>query len=165
MIETRAVVGVFRPGVFRVCFGTVRFGNRDQPVPCCLVVLNGPFALAFTAGMAATVNPCGFALLPAYLSAFVGLDESSNRTTAVARGLKVSAVLTAGFVAVFGIFGIVITRVVGELQRYRKSVTRRYPWRRNTVLRIAWRVSTGAMARPAFKHLPTVLFGQVIQWS
>ena len=81
-------------------------------------MLNGPFALALTAGMAATVNPCGFALLPAYLSAFVGLDEDSNRTTAVARGLKVSAVLTAGFVAVFGIFGIVITKVVGELQRY-----------------------------------------------
>ncbi len=68
--------------------------------------------------MAATVNPCGFALLPAYLSAFVGLDEGSNRTTAVARGLKVSAVLTAGFVAVFGIFGLIISRVVSELQRY-----------------------------------------------
>jgi cytochrome c biogenesis protein CcdA len=68
--------------------------------------------------MAATVNPCGFALLPAYLSAFVGLDEESNRTTAVARGLKVSAVLTAGFIAVFGIFGIIITKAVGELQRY-----------------------------------------------
>ena len=81
-------------------------------------MLNGPFALALTAGMAATVNPCGFALLPAYLSAFVGLDDSSNRGTAVARGLKVSAVLTAGFVAVFGIFGIIITRVVSELQRY-----------------------------------------------
>ena len=81
-------------------------------------MLTGPFALALTAGMAATVNPCGFALLPAYLSAFVGLDDSSNRGTAVARGLKVSAVLTAGFVAVFGIFGIIITRVVSELQRY-----------------------------------------------
>ena len=81
-------------------------------------MLNGPFALALTAGMAATVNPCGFALLPAYLSAFVGLDEGSNRTTAVARGLKVSAVLTAGFVAVFGIFGLIISRVVSELQRY-----------------------------------------------
>jgi cytochrome c biogenesis protein CcdA len=81
-------------------------------------VLNGPFALALTAGMAATVNPCGFALLPAYLSAFVGLDSDSTRTTAVARGLKVSAVLTAGFIAVFGIFGIIITKVVDELQRY-----------------------------------------------
>ncbi len=82
------------------------------------IVLNGPFALAFTAGMAATVNPCGFALLPAYLSAFVGLDEDTNRSTAVVRGLKVSAVLTAGFVAVFGVFGLIISRVVSELQRY-----------------------------------------------
>jgi len=30
-------------------------------------MLEGPFALALAAGMAATVNPCGFALLPAYL--------------------------------------------------------------------------------------------------
>jgi cytochrome c-type biogenesis protein len=81
-------------------------------------VLNGPFALALTAGMAATVNPCGFALLPAYLSAFVGLDDRTNRTTAVARGLKVSAALTAGFIAVFGVFGLVISKVASELQRY-----------------------------------------------
>ncbi len=81
-------------------------------------MLNGPFALALTAGMAATVNPCGFALLPAYLSAFVGLDDSAARTTAVARGMKVSLVLTAGFIAVFGIFGLVISGVASELQRY-----------------------------------------------
>ena len=81
-------------------------------------MLNGPFALALTAGMAATVNPCGFALLPAYLSAFVGLDDSTARTTAVARGLKVSVVLTAGFITVFGIFGLVISGVASELQRY-----------------------------------------------
>lgn len=81
-------------------------------------MLNGPFALALTAGMAATVNPCGFALLPAYLSAFVGLDDSTARTTAVARGMKVSLVLTAGFITVFGIFGLVISGVASELQRY-----------------------------------------------
>ena len=81
-------------------------------------MLNGPFALALTAGMAATVNPCGFALLPAYLSAFVGLDDSTARTTAVARGMKVSVVLTAGFITVFGLFGLVISGVASELQRY-----------------------------------------------
>jgi cytochrome c-type biogenesis protein len=81
-------------------------------------VLTGSFALAFTAGMVATVNPCGFALLPAYLSAFVGLDDGTSRATAVGRALKVSAALTAGFVAVFGVFGIVISKVTSELQRY-----------------------------------------------
>lgn len=81
-------------------------------------MLNGPFALALTAGMAATVNPCGFALLPAYLSAFVGLDAGTSRSTAFVRALKVAAVLTAGFVAVFGVFGLVIAKVASELQRY-----------------------------------------------
>ena len=38
-------------------------------------MFDGPFALAVAAGMAATVNPCGFALLPAYL------PGSSARTT------------------------------------------------------------------------------------
>lgn len=78
-------------------------------------MLTGSFALAFTAGMVATVNPCGFALLPAYLSAFVGLDDGTSRASAVGRALKVSAALTAGFVAVFGLFGIVISKVTTEL--------------------------------------------------
>lgn len=81
-------------------------------------VLNGPFALALTAGMAATVNPCGFALLPAYLGAFVGLKEDRNRAAALGRALAVAAVLTAGFVTVFGLFGIVLSPVLGEIQRY-----------------------------------------------
>jgi cytochrome c-type biogenesis protein len=81
-------------------------------------VLNGPFALALTAGMAATVNPCGFALLPAYLGAFVGMKEDGNRVAAVSRALGVSLVLTAGFVTVFGLFGIVLSPVLGQIQHY-----------------------------------------------
>lgn len=83
-------------------------------------MLNGPFAYALLIGMAATVNPCGFALLPAYLAAFVGLDDSAGRTGWVARtgvvgrALAVSAVLTAGFVTVFGVFGAVISRVIED---------------------------------------------------
>jgi len=80
--------------------------------------LNGPFALALTAGMAATVNPCGFALLPAYLGAFVGMQDSPGRVTAVGRALGVSLVLTAGFVTVFGLFGIALSPVLGEIQQY-----------------------------------------------
>ncbi len=68
--------------------------------------------------MAATINPCGFALLPAYLSAFVGLDDRDTRTTAVARGLGVSAVLTAGFVTVFGLFGLIVTPLSLRLEEY-----------------------------------------------
>ena len=72
-----------------------------------------PFALAFSAGLVATINPCGFAMLPAYLSYFMGLDDDqAARTSAaggVGRGLVVGAVVSAGFLAVFGLAGILIT--------------------------------------------------------
>jgi cytochrome c-type biogenesis protein len=84
-------------------------------------VFSGPFALALTAGMAATVNPCGFALLPAYLSAFVGLDDDApdrSAASSIIKALKVAAVLTAGFVTVFGLFGAVLTKVFDGIEEY-----------------------------------------------
>lgn len=36
-------------------------------------MIDAPFALAFTAGLVATVNPCGFAMLPAYPCGFAML--------------------------------------------------------------------------------------------
>lgn len=84
-------------------------------------------AIAFSAGMVATVNPCGFALLPAYLSYFLGLDasEASERTdrsrSPVVRALVVSAAVTAGFLVVFGIMGLVWSSVSSVLGQ-------RLPW-------------------------------------
>jgi cytochrome c-type biogenesis protein len=34
-----------------------------------------PFGFAFGVGMVAVVNPCGFAMLPAYLSLYLGAHE------------------------------------------------------------------------------------------
>lgn len=84
-------------------------------------MLQGPFALALVSGMVATVNPCGFALLPAYLSAFVGMDTRANRASALARAVAVSGVLTAGFITVFGLLGVVFGSALNEVQR-------RAPW-------------------------------------
>jgi cytochrome c-type biogenesis protein len=73
-----------------------------------------PVAFAFAAGLVATVNPCGFAMLPAYLFYFVGLDDDGDdgrvggRGTAVARGLAVGAVVSAGFLVVFGVSGALV---------------------------------------------------------
>jgi cytochrome c-type biogenesis protein len=69
-----------------------------------------PVAFAFAAGMVATVNPCGFAMLPAYLSYFMGLDNegTGGRGTSVARGLAVGVVVSAGFLVVFGVSGAVV---------------------------------------------------------
>lgn len=74
--------------------------------------MTGGWLLALSAGMLGAVNPCGFALLPAYLSVLV-LDEGGRP---VARALRCTAALTLGYVLVFGAFGLVLTPVAGELQ-------------------------------------------------
>ncbi len=79
------------------------------------------YGLAVAAGMAATVNPCGFALLPAYLSAFLGSEHRGGGAAAVGRALAVSAALTAGFVVVFGLFGLVVTPLA-------LSIEDKLPW-------------------------------------
>jgi cytochrome c-type biogenesis protein len=80
-------------------------------------VADAPFGLALAAGMLAAVNPCGFALLPAYLS-FLILGDSASRSTAVARALALTAAMTLGFMAVFGLFGLVIAPVAGSIQQH-----------------------------------------------
>jgi len=65
--------------------------------------------VALTAGMVAAFNPCGFALLPAYLALFLGDQAGAKSTSSVARALAVGAAVTAGFVAVFGLAGILIS--------------------------------------------------------
>ncbi len=56
--------------------------------------------------MLAAFNPCGFALLPAYLAMFLGSPPSRGST--VLRALAVGAAVTAGFVAVFGVAGLLL---------------------------------------------------------
>ncbi len=63
-----------------------------------------PLALAFAAGLLAAFNPCGFALLPAYLAYFVGVagEERASPLRVTGRALVASATLTLGFAVVFG---------------------------------------------------------------
>lgn len=71
-----------------------------------------PVLLAFTGGLVATVNPCGFAMLPAYLSFFLGIEDATqrvDRAAAVARALWVGVVVSAGFVTVFGVAGLLLS--------------------------------------------------------
>jgi len=81
-------------------------------------VINGLFAYAFTTGMLATVNPCGFAMLPAYLSYFLGIDSAEVRpTTPAARtrqAVAVSLAVSLGFLTVFTIIGALV-RAVGDV--------------------------------------------------
>ncbi|MFC0624579.1 cytochrome c biogenesis CcdA family protein [Kribbella deserti] len=77
-----------------------------------------PIALALAAGMLAAVNPCGFAMLPAYLSLLVVGDDSPSPRKAVGRALAATAAMTAGFATVFGLFGLAIAPVAGQVQQH-----------------------------------------------
>ncbi|WUI03521.1 cytochrome c biogenesis CcdA family protein [Spirillospora sp. NBC_00431] len=68
--------------------------------------------LALAAGLVAAFNPCGFALLPGYLALLISGPGGAWRA------LRLSAAMTAGFVTVFGLFGIVISLVTASVQEY-----------------------------------------------
>ncbi|MGH8871698.1 MAG: cytochrome c biogenesis CcdA family protein [Acidimicrobiia bacterium] len=65
--------------------------------------MTGVLAVAFAAGMVATVNPCGFAMLPAYLGFFIG-DKDGNRRPPLLVGLSMSV----GMVIVFLVVGLLV---------------------------------------------------------
>lgn len=73
-------------------------------------------AFPYALGIVAAFNPCGFAMLPAYLSYFLGLEGAaeSNLLRNVSRGILVGLTLTAGFVVVFGIFGLLFETVLSQ---------------------------------------------------
>ncbi len=74
---------------------------------------------AFALGMIALINPCGFALLPAYLGFFLGLDDEADgqRSIAVAlsRAQKVGLSMSAGFLAVFAVLGLFLAGTLTAL--------------------------------------------------
>nr|WP_221218388.1 MULTISPECIES: cytochrome c biogenesis CcdA family protein [unclassified Mycolicibacterium] len=69
--------------------------------------------------MVAALNPCGFAMLPAYLTLVVrGDGEDLRRCAAVGRALAATAAMALGFLAVFGLFGVLTVPVATVVQRY-----------------------------------------------
>ena len=75
-----------------------------------------PFGFAFVAGMVAAVNPCGFVMLPAYLTIYLrdesDVDEDSSLTGVVKRGTKaiyVSLAMGLGFIVLFGSAGLLVS--------------------------------------------------------
>jgi cytochrome c-type biogenesis protein len=91
--------------------------------------------LSFLRGMVATVNPCGFVLLPTYLMYFLGLEASrakegpgsagrsdAERAT-VRRALLVGGAVTGGFMAVFVVVGSVTSWFTSWMVANSKYVT------------------------------------------
>jgi cytochrome c biogenesis protein CcdA len=82
--------------------------------------------LAFAAGLVAALNPCGFAMLPAYLALVVRGDRSGARgdaLTSLGRAVVATAAMALGFVAVFGTFGLLTVAAAATVQRYLPYVT------------------------------------------
>ena len=78
--------------------------------------------LAFGAGLVAALNPCGFAMLPAYL-ALVVRGENVSRPAAVGRAVTATAAMAGGFLTVFGGFGVLTVSAASTVQRYLPYVT------------------------------------------
>ncbi|MDQ3325815.1 MAG: cytochrome c biogenesis CcdA family protein [Actinomycetota bacterium] len=98
----------------------------------------GLLAVALLAGAVATFNPCGFALLPAYLAVLVsggspsrsghrpsasapGAADSTAR--AVGRAVRFAAGMTLGFVGVFGLAGLAVAAFAVSFERWLPVLT------------------------------------------
>ncbi len=67
---------------------------------------------AFGLGLVGGLNPCGFPLLPAYMSLFVG-DTEATVTRRIPQALAGAGFATVGFVAIFGLVGLLAEAGVG----------------------------------------------------
>ena len=70
-------------------------------------------------GGLSVVNPCGFPLLPAFLSFYFGAEEEQlpPAPTRVAQGLVVGALVALGFLGFFALVGLPVSFGVGAIAR------------------------------------------------
>ena len=84
-----------------------------------LAISAGPLALALTAGVIVAFNPCGFAMLPAYMGYFVGNSTAEGERPLayrLVRAAKVAAVVTLGFVTVYGTLGLLASQLLSGIK-------------------------------------------------
>jgi cytochrome c biogenesis protein CcdA len=86
----------------------------------------GLIGLAFAAGLVAALNPCGFAMLPAYLLLVVRGQQSGQPPPAnmprglapLGRALAATVGMALGFLTVFGLFGALTISAATTVHRY-----------------------------------------------
>ena len=90
-----------------------------------LGVIEGNFAYSLLLGMLAAVNPCGFVLLPTYLVYYLGAEAQAvgSRAASVARALKVGSAVSAGFVSLFLVVGLVTRLFTDAIRQNAKYVS------------------------------------------
>ena len=84
-----------------------------------------PFGYAFGAGMVASVNPCGFLMLPAFGTYYLGTDDPAFEQSPVylrlLRAIMFGGIATLGFIVLFGSIGAVLA-LGGQ------GLTTLFPW-------------------------------------
>ena len=104
------------PGTNRIIGGALNYSSESASLVGAIGSFL-PLGFAFAAGMVATVNPCGFVMLPAFLTMYLtdqqGDAQSDSSTRRISRSLVkafyVSAALGSGFVLLFGGVGLTIS--------------------------------------------------------
>jgi cytochrome c biogenesis protein CcdA len=76
-----------------------------------------PIGLAMLAGALATLNPCGFAMLAAFLSFYVGAEEHvlPRTSTRAMQGVFVGLLVAAAFLTVFAVLGLPVVLGLGQI--------------------------------------------------
>ena len=117
-----AVITGTEPGAVtgRVDLASASTGNLLSKLSTVL-----PLGFAFGAGMVSAANPCGFAMVPAYLGLYLGETEGterrSNAGARLLRAILVASAVTLGFILLFGIVGVAIGAGARPLIRF-------FPW-------------------------------------
>ncbi|MBA7607352.1 hypothetical protein ES703_14511 [subsurface metagenome] len=124
--------------------------------------------LAFGAGVAAFFNPCSYAMLPAYVSYYLGRgDKNEKAKSTLRRGLEGAGFGTAatlGFLSVFLIVGTLVSWIGAGIRPY-------FPWLSVAVgivlmaLGLLWLMNISLPSPPSLKapqktaHLSFYFFG------
>src|SRR5947199_7448731 len=95
----------------------------DRAAPEEVSINSVPISIALVAGGLSVVNPCGFPLLPAFLSFYFGADEEQlpPASPRVVQGLVVGGLVALGFLGFFALVGLPVSFGVG-------AVARAVPW-------------------------------------
>jgi len=78
----------------------------------------GIYSLAFSAGLISFMNPCGFAMLPAYIMNYLSKDESPSGFRRILNAIPMALFVSLGFISVFVSFGLLFSYVSSHLKRY-----------------------------------------------
>ena len=118
--------------------------------------MNSWLLYPFTLGLVAAVNPCGFPLLPIYLSLFIDGKEPTHLpvATKVRRALSAGAYATCGFVLLFGFIGILTEAGLSGTSNLTASWAR-YPLLLMGIALVIYGIATLGGRRFNF-HLPEI---------